>query len=113
MQMKGRSGLVGNRHGYRGKRGRGQEEGPPTGQEGNKPPEQKGAERERPVQGAQNGPWMDEDPVGPRCWVAGAPMGYKHGMRDAKRGRHQEERVARAAQQPGENEKTGTAGSGP
>ena len=34
---------VGNRHEYRGKRGWGQEEGPPTGPEGNKPPKQKGA----------------------------------------------------------------------
>ena len=32
--------------------------------------------------GAQNGPWMDEDPVGPRHRVAGGPVGYKHGMRD-------------------------------
>ena len=42
----------------------------------------KGAERERPVLGARNGPWMDEDPVGPRHRVAGGPVGYKHGMRD-------------------------------
>ena len=34
------------------------------------------------MQGAQNGPRMDENPVGPRHWVAGAPVGYKHGMRD-------------------------------
>ena len=32
--------------------------------------------------GAQNGPWMDEDPVGPRHRVAGGPVGYEHGMRD-------------------------------
>ena len=32
--------------------------------------------------GAQNGPRMDEDPVGPRRRVAGGPVGYKHGMRD-------------------------------
>ena len=32
--------------------------------------------------GAQNGPRMDEDPVGPRHRVAGGPVGYKHGMRD-------------------------------
>ena len=32
--------------------------------------------------GAQNGPRMDEDPVGSRHRVAGGPMGYKHGMRD-------------------------------
>ena len=34
------------------------------------------------MQGAGNGPWMDEDPVGPRHWVAGGPVGYKNGMRD-------------------------------
>ena len=32
--------------------------------------------------GAQNGPRMDEDPVGPRHRVASGPVGYKHGMRD-------------------------------
>ena len=32
--------------------------------------------------GAQNGPRMDEDPVGPRHRVVGGPVGYKHGMRD-------------------------------
>ena len=32
--------------------------------------------------GAQNGPRMDEDPVGPHHRVAGGPVGYKHGMRD-------------------------------
>ena len=37
---------------------------------------------ERPVLGAQNGPRMDEDPVGPRHRVAGGPVGYKHGMSD-------------------------------
>ena len=37
---------------------------------------------ERPVLGARNGPWMDEDPVGPRHRVAGGPVGWKHGMRD-------------------------------
>ena len=31
--------------------------------------------------GAQNGPRMDEDPVGPRHRVAGGPVGYKHGMK--------------------------------
>ena len=41
-----------------------------------------GAGGERPVLGAQNGPRMDEDPVGPRHRVAGGPVGYKHGMRD-------------------------------
>ena len=32
--------------------------------------------------GTQNGPRMDEDPVGPRHRVAGGPPRYKHGMRD-------------------------------
>ena len=32
--------------------------------------------------GAQNGPRIDEDPVGPCHRVAGGPVGYKHGMRD-------------------------------
>ena len=41
-----------------------------------------GAGGERPVLGAQNGPRMDEDPVGPRHRVAGGPVGYKHGTRD-------------------------------
>ena len=41
-----------------------------------------GKGRERPVLGAQNGPRMDEDPVGPRHRVAGGPVGYKHGKRD-------------------------------
>ena len=41
-----------------------------------------GAGGEGPVLGAQNGPRMDEDPVGPRHRVAGGPVGYKHGMRD-------------------------------
>ena len=30
--------------------------------------------------GAQNGPWMDEHPVGPRRRFAGSPVKYKHGM---------------------------------
>ena len=42
----------------------------------------KRAGREQPVLGAQNGPRMEEDPVGPRHRVAGGPVGYKHGMRD-------------------------------
>ena len=29
---------------------------------------------------ARNGPWMEEDQVGPRHRVAGGPVGYKHGM---------------------------------
>ena len=39
-----------------------------------------GAGRERPVLGAQNGPLIDEDPVGLRQRVACGPVGYKHGM---------------------------------
>ena len=42
-----------------------------------------GAGGERPVLGAQNGPRMDEDPVGPRHRVAGGPVRYQHGRRDA------------------------------
>ena len=34
-----------------------------------------GAGGERPVLGAENGPRMDEDPVGPRHRVAGGPVG--------------------------------------
>ena len=34
------------------------------------------------MQGARNGPRMDEDPVCPRHWVAGGPVGYKHRTRD-------------------------------
>ena len=41
-----------------------------------------GAGGERPVLGAQNGPRMEEDPVGPRVRVAGGPVGYKHRTRD-------------------------------
>ena len=41
-----------------------------------------GAGGERPVLRAQNGPRMDEDPVGPRHRVSHGPTGYKHGMRD-------------------------------
>ena len=36
------------------------------------------------MQGARNGPRMDEDPVRPRHGVAGGPVGYKHGMRDGQ-----------------------------
>ena len=39
-----------------------------------------GAGRERPVQGARNGHWMEEAPVGQRHRVPGDPVGYKHGM---------------------------------
>ena len=52
------------------------------------------------MQGALNGPRMDEDPVGPRHWAAGGRVGYKHGMRDGMRARGQDRGVARAAQQP-------------
>ena len=31
--------------------------------------------------GARNGPWMDEDPVGPRYRVTGGPVRYNHGMK--------------------------------
>ena len=31
------------------------------------------------MQGARNGPRMDEDPVGLHYRVAGGPVGYKHG----------------------------------
>ena len=58
------------------------------------------------MQGAQNGPRMDEDPVGPRDSVAGGPVGYEHGIRNGQRRQHQEESVARDAQQPKENRKT-------
>ena len=44
-----------------------------------------GAGGERPMLGAQNGPRMDEDPVGLRHRVAGGPVGYKHGMRNEMR----------------------------
>ena len=30
--------------------------------------------------GARSGPWMEEDPVGPRHRVAGDLVGYKHRM---------------------------------
>ena len=30
--------------------------------------------------GARNGPWMEEDSVGPRYKVAGGPVGYNHRM---------------------------------
>ena len=63
------------------------------------------------MQGAQKGPRMDEDLVGPRQRVAGGPVGYEHGMRDGNRGRDREESVARAAQQPQENGKARDAGS--
>ena len=65
------------------------------------------------MQGAQNSPRLDEDPVGPRHRVAGSPVGYKHGMRDGMRGRGEERRVARAAQQPLGNGKPRDEGIGP
>ena len=42
----------------------------------------RGGGRGATLLGAQNGPRMDEDPVGLRNRVAGGPVGYKHGMRD-------------------------------
>ena len=51
---------------------------------------------EQAVKGAQDGPLLG----GSRHWVAGGPVGYKHGMRDEMRGRGQKSGVARAAQQP-------------
>ena len=39
------------------------------------------------MQGAGNGPRMDEDPVGLRHWVAGGPVGYEQEMRKGKGGR--------------------------
>ena len=65
------------------------------------------------MQGAQNGPRMDEDPLGPRHWVAGGPVGYKHGMRDEMSGQDKEKNVARAAPQPLENGKPRDGGIGP
>ena len=38
------------------------------------------------MQGAENSPPMNEDPVGPRHGVTGGLVGYKHGMRDRTRG---------------------------
>ena len=32
------------------------------------------------MQGTQNGLWFDEVPLGPRHWVAGGLVGYKHGV---------------------------------
>ena len=65
------------------------------------------------MQGAQNGPQMNEDPVGPRHWVAGGPVGYKHRMRDGMSGRGQERGPARAAQQPLGNGRPRHTGIGP
>ena len=65
------------------------------------------------MHGTRNGPRMDEDPVGLRHWVACGPVGYKHGMRGGKRGRDQEDSVAKAAQQLLENGNTRDAGIGP
>ena len=62
------------------------------------------------MQGARNGPQIDEDPVGPRYWVAGGPMAYKHGMRDGMRGRDREKSVARAEREPLQNGKTAGRG---
>ena len=65
------------------------------------------------MQGAQNGPRMEEDPAGPRHWVAGGPVGYKHGTRDGMSGWGKERGAARAAQQPFGNGKPRDAGMGP
>ena len=65
------------------------------------------------MQGAQNGPQMDEDPVVPRHWVAGGTVGYKHGRRDERGGRGQEKGAIKAAQQPLGNETPWDAASGP
>ena len=65
------------------------------------------------MQGAQNGPRTDEDPVGPRHWVAGGQVGYKHGMRDGMRGQDREKSVASATPQPLENGNPRDAGIGP
>ena len=65
------------------------------------------------MQGARNGPRMDEDPVGPRHWVTGGPVGYKHGMRHGMRKRDREKSAAGAAPQPLENGKPRDAGIGP
>ena len=46
---------------------------------------------------ARNSPRMDEDPVGPRHWVAEGPVWYTHAMRD--RMGPGARSVARAAQQ--------------
>ena len=65
------------------------------------------------MQGARNAPRMDEDTMGPCHWVAGGPVGYKHGTRDGMRGRDKQKSVARAAQQPLEEGKPRDAGTGP
>ena len=59
------------------------------------------------MQGAQNGPRMDADHVGPHQWVAGGLVKYKHGMRDGMRGRHQEKSVASSTTAPREQEPAG------
>ena len=65
------------------------------------------------MQAARNGSRMDEDPVGPRHWVAGGPVRYKHEMRDGMRARGQDRGAARAAQQPSGIGKPQDAGIGP
>ena len=65
------------------------------------------------MQGARNNPRMNEDPVGPRHWVAGGPVGYEHGMRDGMGVRSQDRSVARAAPQPLWTEKPRDALIGP
>ena len=55
---------------------------------------------------------MNEDPVGPRYWVAGGPVGYQHRMRHGIGARSQGRAVARAAQRPLGIGKAGDAGIG-
>ena len=65
------------------------------------------------MQGAQNGPQMEEVPVGPRHWVAGGPVAYNHSMRDGMGARGRDRGVSRAAQQPLGIGKPRDAGIGP
>ena len=58
------------------------------------------------MQEAQNGPRIDENPVGPRHWVADGPVGYKQGMSNRMRGRDQEKSLTTAAPQPPRELKT-------
>ena len=40
------------------------------------------------MQGARNGPRMDDDPVGLRHWVAGGPVGYKQAKEGVRQRPH-------------------------